>query len=135
MDYNRVYISRSNVFRMLKPVKIENAEINETSWTQIEKLNKNTVNNFKDFQYHLQNDNELTILPQSSFKSEPSNGYRESAIVDDAQVPQEAKSKLSLLLQNKFDSIVSKSSTDVGRTNLFKKDIPTNGSPISKVHQ
>ena len=40
MGQSRDYIPKSNVFGTLKSVKIENAEINETSWTKIENLNK-----------------------------------------------------------------------------------------------
>ena len=38
---------------------------------------------------------------------------------------------LSSLPETEFDSIVSKSFTDVERTNLFKMDIPTTGPPIA----
>ena len=59
------------------------------------------------------------------------NHNRQLVTLKDAQVPQKTWDKSSLLLQNKFDSIVAKSSTDVGRTNLFKMDTPTTGPPIA----
>ena len=52
-------------------------------------------------------------------------------IVEDAKVPHEAWDKLSLLLQTKWDTIVLKSSTDMGKTNLFAMDIPTTGPPTA----
>ena len=95
-------------------------------------MNKTTVNNLKDLHFHSQNSNELPIIPpQSTFQSEPSNHNRQSVILEDAQVPHEAPYKLSSLLQNKFDSIVTNSTTDVGRTNLFYIAIPTTGPPIA----
>ena len=44
--------------------------------------------------------------------------------------PPEAQDQLSLL-EKKFDSIVSKLSTGVGRTSLFAMDIPITGLPIT----
>ena len=38
---------------------------------------------------------------------------------------------LSSLLENEFDSIISKYSTDVGMASLFKMDIPTTGPPTA----
>ena len=67
--------------------------------------------------HHSQTNNELpTVLLQSSFHPDPDNHNRLSVILNDAQAPQEVQDKLPSLLQNLFDSIVSKSSTDVGRT-------------------
>ena len=39
--------------------------------------------------------------------------------------------ELQHLLEGKFSSIVSKSATDIGRTNLIELDIPTEGPPIA----
>ena len=39
------------------------------------------------------------------------------------------------MLNNEFTSIISKSSTDFGRTNLVEMDLPTTGLPVtSKPH-
>ena len=51
--------------------------------------------------------------------------------MEDAEVPQQASDKFSFLLQNKFDSIVSYSCTDVARNNLFEMDTLTTGPPIA----
>ena len=72
-----------------------------------------------------------TIPLQSGFQPKPSKCSRQSMILEDAQVPQEAQDQLSSLLQNKFNSVVSKSSTGVGRTSIFEMDIPTRGIPIA----
>ena len=89
--HSRVYISKSVIFGMLKPVQIENAKISETLWTEIDNLNKNTKKNLQELCHCSQNNNDLpTILPLSSFQHEPSNCKRQSVILEDAQVTQEA---------------------------------------------
>ena len=45
---------------------------------------------------------------------------------------QEARDKISSLLENKSYSIIFKSSTDIGRTILFEMDIQTMGLPIAQ---
>ena len=72
----------------------------------------------------------LTIPLESSFPPEDCKSRKESIIL---HVPHEASDELSALVEKEFDSIVSKSSTDVdvGRTNLFKMDIPSTGPPIA----
>ena len=70
------------------------------------------------------------MLPESSFQPEHNN-MKQSIVLQVAQIPHEAKDKLSSLLEEDYNSIVSKSPTDVGRTNLFKIDISTAGLPIA----
>ena len=119
--YSRGYVPRSTEFGMLKPIEMEDAKVNEISWTKVKKLNKTTMNISEELHHFSQTNTELlTIPPWSSFQLEPNNHIRQSVILKDAQVPQEDQDKLYFLLQNKCDSIMSKSSTDIGRTNLFK---------------
>ena len=68
------------------------------------------------------------MLPESSFQSELTH-LKQSILLQDAQLPQEAKDELSLLLEKDYSSIVSKSRMDIGRTNLFQIDIPTTDLP------
>ena len=70
------------------------------------------------------------MLPESSFQSEQNNS-KQLILLQDAQIPQEAKDKLSSLLEGDYNSIVLKSPMDVGKTNLFQTDIPTTGHPGS----
>ena len=82
---------------MLKPVDIENAEISKASWTNMGKLNENTINEFEDVCQCSQNNNELpSIPPDSSFQPKTSHHNRQSLILGDAQVPQESQDKLFL---------------------------------------
>ena len=45
--------------------------------------------------------------------------------------PKEAKGGLSSLLEGEYNSIISKSPTDVRRTNLFQMDLPAMGLPVA----
>ena len=49
----------------------------------------------------------------------------------DAEVAKKALLELQHLLEAKYNSIVSKSVTDIGRTNLIELDIPAEGPPIA----
>ena len=76
--HSKIYIPKLTIFRTLKPVEIENAEINETSRTKTEHLSEITMENLEEIHQCSQNNNELpTILPQSSFQPEPSNHNRQ----------------------------------------------------------
>ena len=66
--------------------------------------------------------------PELSFKPEQ-NYPKQLILLHDAQIPQEAKDKCSSLLEGDYNSSVSKSTMDVGRTNPFQMDIPTAGLP------
>ena len=48
-----------------------------------------------------------------------------------AEVPKKPLLKLQHLLEAKYSSIVSKSATDIGRTNLIELDITTKGPSIA----
>ena len=61
----------------------------------------------------------LSMLPESSFQLEQ-NGLKQSILLQDAQIPQEVKNKLSSLLEVDYNSTVSKSTMDVVRANLFQ---------------
>ena len=68
--------------------------------------------------------------PKSHFQLEYSN-TKHSIVLQDAHIPQEARDGLSFLLEGEYNSIISKSPTDMGRTNLFEMDIPTVGLTIA----
>ena len=56
---------------------------------------------------------------------------KQSILQQDAQIPQEAKYKLSSLLEGDYNSTAAKSPMGVVRTNLFQMDIPTTGPSIA----
>ena len=51
--------------------------------------------------------------------------------IHDVDVPKKALNEVQHLLEAKYSTIVSKSATDIGRTNLTELDIPTEGPPIA----
>ena len=51
-------------------------------------------------------------------------------LLENVQILQEAQNHLSTFPQAKFDSTVSKSATDIGRTNVFEMYIPATGPCI-----
>ena len=71
-------------------------------------------------QFHGQN----WIPGESEFQSNPNERHQQPIPQDDASIPQEVRECLNAILKNNFHSIVSKSSTDTGRTKLFEMDIP-----------
>ena len=54
-----------------------------------------------------------------------------SKSIPDADVPEIARKQLQELLNVKYNSIISKSAADIGRTNLIELDIPTEGPPVA----
>ena len=48
-----------------------------------------------------------------------------------AEIPDEARDKLKELLTIEYANIMSQTATDIGRTNLIKLDIPTEGLPTA----
>ena len=58
-----------------------------------------------------------------------------SKSIPDANIPKIARKWLQELLDVKYNSIVSKSAADIGRTNLIELHIPIEGPPVaSKPH-
>ena len=119
---DRVCVPRATVFHTLNPIEIESTEFKNISWTITEKKSQDIRNSPTELP---------TTTPESSFQLVHNNLKRQSVITQDAKVPQEARDKLSSLLENEFVSIISKSLSDVGRTNLFEMDIPTTGPQIA----
>ena len=70
-------------------------------------------------------------MPESNLQIEADKKDYERIKTPEADVPDEAKRKLNTLLEGKYSDIVSKSATDIGRTNLIELDIPTEGPPVS----
>ena len=68
--------------------------------------------------------------PESNFQPEH-NINKHSIVLMDTHIPQEAKDGLSSLLEGEYNSIISKSSMDMGRTNLLQMDILTVVPPVA----
>ena len=96
----------------------KDTEVSNISWTQD---HNETTNSPAELP---------SMPPESTFQPEHNN-TKQSVVLQDAQIPQEAKDKLSSLLEGDYNSTVSKSHRDVGRKNLFQMDIPTMGPPTT----
>ena len=70
-------------------------------------------------------------MTQTSLQIEADKKAHPRVKMPEAYVPEETKEKLCTLLKEKYNSIVSKSATDIGRTNLIELDIPTDGPCMS----
>ena len=73
----------------------------------------------------------LPQMPQTNLWLEADKPNHPEISTPDADVPEGALSKLQHLLEVKYNAIISKAATDIGRTNLIKLDIPTEGPPIA----
>ena len=60
-----------------------------------------------------------SIPPEPGFQPEHNN-TKQSVVLQDAQIPQEAKDKISSLLDGDYNGTASKSPTDVGKQ-IFSK--------------
>ena len=76
----------------------------------------------------------VQLLPEipaiTNLQSEPDTPNVSRSILND-DIPEIARKQLQELLDVKYNSIVSKLSADIGRTNLIELDIPTEGPPIA----
>ena len=73
----------------------------------------------------------LLPMPETNLQIEADKKDHKRIKMPEAYVPEEAKEKLNTLLEGKYSNIVSKSATDIGRTNLIELDIPTEGPCMS----
>ena len=67
---------------------------------------------------------------QSNFQIHAQDDRKPSIKLQDADILPVVKSQLNEMLNNEFTSIISKSSTDFGRTNLVEMNLPTTGLPV-----
>ena len=52
-------------------------------------------------------------------------------MLQDAEIPQDIRDRLNHVINTEFACIVSKFSTDSGRTNLVEMGLPTTGLPVA----
>ena len=73
----------------------------------------------------------LPEVPETILHLEADKPKQPEISIPDAEVPEKALFKLQHLWEARYSTIVSKSATDIGRTNLIGLDIPTEGPPIA----
>ena len=71
------------------------------------------------------------FLEQSNFQIHAHDDSKLTIKLPDADMLQKVKSQLNEMLTTEFTCIMSKSSTDFGRTNLVEMDLPTTGLPVA----
>ena len=69
--------------------------------------------------------NLLPEMPQTNLQLEADKPKQPEISTPNAEVPKKALLKLQHLLEAKYNSIVSKSAANIGRSNLIELDIPT----------
>ena len=117
-EHDTILSQEKYIIEKLQPIELEDIEVSNISWT---KDDTDTTNSPA----------ELPCMPPESSFQPGHNNTKQSVGLQDAQIPQEAKDKLSSLLERDYNSIISKSPMDVGRINLFQMDISTMGPPIA----
>ena len=111
-EHDTIHIPRKTIIGILQPIEIEDREVSNMSWTT--EGTADTTNSPVELP---------SMLPESSFHSEH-NIPKHSIVLHNAQIPQKAKDGLSSLHEGDYNRIISKSPTNVGRTNLFSNTHP-----------
>ena len=78
-----------------------------------------------------QNKDLLPPIQESNLQIKANKTDYERIKMPEVDVTDEAKRKLNTLLEGKYSDTVSKSTTDISRTNLIELDIPTEGPCVS----
>ena len=73
----------------------------------------------------------LPKMPQTNLQLEAAKPKQPEISTPNAEDPEKALFKLQHLLEAKCSTVVSKSATGIGRTNLIELHIPTKGPPIA----
>ena len=71
------------------------------------------------------------FLENSNFQIHANDSNKPAVMPQDAEIPQAARDKLYLMINNQFTCIISSSSADFGRTNLVEMDLPTTGLSVA----
>ena len=74
----------------------------------------------------------LSEIPQETnlqLEADTKNTYE--TVIPNADIHEEARARPKELLEKKYTNIISKSPTDISRTNLLELDLPTQGLPIA----
>ena len=111
-EHGTIHVPRKTITGKLQPIKSEDIEVSNILWT---KDDTDTTHSPVEL---------LNRSHESSFQQEHNN-TKHSIGLQVAQIPQEVKDKLHSLPEGDYDTIISKSPMDVGRTNLFQMDIQT----------
>ena len=103
--------------------------IHEISWEKIQDTKNEALSIAAQ---HPQMQKLLPAFPKcSNFQIHANNNSKPVITLQDADIPQHVRDKLNHMIDTEFACIVSKSSTDFGKTNLVEMDLPTTGLPVA----
>ena len=139
---NYANIGKGSLLGMFEPIHEEISEIQVTSWTDLKgKMRKahQQLRNKKSYRqarqkYHNKKEEPVELLPDypanSNMEMETMMKQSDTKLGDTIDADK-WKTKVLSMLESRFGSIISKSSTDVGRTKLHTLDIQVSeGSPV-----
>ena len=105
--------------------------VQEVSWKKIQDAKNEAVSNTaQDPQIHKPLP-AFTFPKHSNFQIHAKDNSKLTIMLHDADILQSATDKLNHMFNNQFACIISKSSADLGRTNLVEMNLPTTGLPVA----
>ena len=123
-----IKLLKNTILGSLKPMDNVNS-IHEVSWEKIQNTKCEDTSNTAQ-EPHTQK--LLPAFPKhSNFQTHVNDNSKPDITLQDADTPQDIRDQLNHMFNTKFTCIVSKSSTDFGRTNLVEMDLPTTGLPAA----
>ena len=135
-------IAKSSLLGTFEPIDEEVSEVRETSWTDLEgkmqkahqQLRKKKSYRQARQKYYDEKEDSARLLPDypadSNMEMETMM-KRPDTILEDSIDADKWKIKVLNMLESRFGSIISRSSTDVGRTKLHTLNVKvTEGSPV-----
>ena len=103
--------------------------IPEVSWKKIQDAKNETARNTA------QDPQTQKLLPgfpkHSNFQLCTNDKSKPAVMLQDTDIPQDARDRLNHMSNTQFACIISQSSTDFGRTNLVEMDLLTTGLPVA----
>ena len=103
--------------------------IQEVSWKKIQDTENEAISSAA---LDLQTQKLLPAFPEcSNFQIHANNNSKPAVMLQDADIPQDARDRFNHMINTQFACIISQSSTDFGRTNLVEMELPTTGLPFA----
>ena len=103
--------------------------IQEVSWKKIQDTENKAISNAT---WDPQTQKLLPAFPKhSNFQLHTNDNSKPAVMLQDADIPQDARDRFNHMINTQFACIISQSSADFGRTNLVEMDLHTTGLPVA----
>ena len=103
--------------------------IQEVSWKKIQDAKNEAIGNTA---WDQQTQKLLPTFPKcSNFQLHTNDNSKPAVMLQDANIPQDARDRLNHMINTQIACIMSQSTADFGRTNLVEMDLPTTGLPVA----